>query len=301
MAAGVASLAATGVVAGTYPKVTVDAKGRVTGGTTLVSGDIPAHTHVATDIVSGALPFTIQKAGTAIGTRRALNLIEGANVTILKDPTQLKPSKQMGFRGVTLAHLRRALEQKPTPNLVYYRGHWDNSCPEKRPSLLTQNTPIPPPSMRVSLLSLHLQVPLLGVAPAVQHHDSLFIMDACSSASAADQGFVQEYLSNQKVFLGASYPLLDGDHGSSAILFLRTALLRANTHYLAHSLLEAMRMETSLDGDEIDYEDLYRKSAYALFGDVRTHLALTYDDSTQDNITSITLKVNTTHRLISQS
>src|SRR5574340_55456 len=81
VAAGVASLAATGVVAGTYPKVTVDAKGRVTGGTTLVSGDLPAHTHVATDIVSGALPFTIQRAGTAIGTRRALNLIEGANVT----------------------------------------------------------------------------------------------------------------------------------------------------------------------------------------------------------------------------
>jgi hypothetical protein len=82
VAAGVASLAATGVVAGTYPKVTVDAKGRVTGGTTLVSGDLPAHTHVATDIVSGALPFTIQKAGTAIGTRRALNLIEGTNVTL---------------------------------------------------------------------------------------------------------------------------------------------------------------------------------------------------------------------------
>ncbi len=82
VATGVLSLAATGVVAGTYPKVTVDAKGRVTGATTLVSGDIPAHTHVATDIVSGSLPFTIQKAGTAIGTRRALNLIEGANVTL---------------------------------------------------------------------------------------------------------------------------------------------------------------------------------------------------------------------------
>ena len=39
-------------------------------------------THVATDILSGALPFTIQKAGTATGTRRALNLIEGANLTL---------------------------------------------------------------------------------------------------------------------------------------------------------------------------------------------------------------------------
>lgn len=82
VAAGVASLAATGVVAGTYTKVTVDAKGRVTTATTLVSGDLPAHSHVATDIVSGELPFQIQKAGVDVGSRRALNLIEGARVTI---------------------------------------------------------------------------------------------------------------------------------------------------------------------------------------------------------------------------
>ena len=82
VASGVASLAATGVVAGTYTKVSVDAKGRVTTATTLVSGDLPAHTHVATDIVSGELPFRIQKGGTDVGSRRALNLIEGARVTI---------------------------------------------------------------------------------------------------------------------------------------------------------------------------------------------------------------------------
>ncbi len=62
VAAGVLSLAATGVVAGTYPKVTVDAKGRVTGATTLVSGDLPAHSHVATDIASGA--FGVARGGT---------------------------------------------------------------------------------------------------------------------------------------------------------------------------------------------------------------------------------------------
>lgn len=39
--AAAAALSETGVVAGTYPKVTVDAKGRVTGGAALVSGDIP--------------------------------------------------------------------------------------------------------------------------------------------------------------------------------------------------------------------------------------------------------------------
>jgi hypothetical protein len=46
--------------------VTVDAKGRVTGGTTLVSGDLPAHTHVAGEIVSGA--FGVPRGGTGITT-----------------------------------------------------------------------------------------------------------------------------------------------------------------------------------------------------------------------------------------
>ena len=77
---GVISLAASGVGAGTYTKVTVDSWGRATAGTTLAAGDLPAHTHTASDIVSGALPFTIQNNGTAVGTRRALNLIQGANI-----------------------------------------------------------------------------------------------------------------------------------------------------------------------------------------------------------------------------
>ena len=73
------SLANTAVTPGTYPKLNVDAKDRATAGAALVAGDLPARTHVATDMVSGALPVTIQKAGTAIGTRRALNLIKEAN------------------------------------------------------------------------------------------------------------------------------------------------------------------------------------------------------------------------------
>lgn len=39
---GAITLAETGVVAGTYPKVTVDAKGRVTGGSALQQADIPS-------------------------------------------------------------------------------------------------------------------------------------------------------------------------------------------------------------------------------------------------------------------
>jgi len=53
--AGVISLANPGVTPGTYPKVTVDAKGRVTAGAALSGSDLPAHQHVASDITSGAL------------------------------------------------------------------------------------------------------------------------------------------------------------------------------------------------------------------------------------------------------
>jgi hypothetical protein len=80
VAAGVISLSASGVGPGTYTKVTVDVWGRATAGTTLAAGDLPAHTHTASDIVSGALPFAIQNNGAAVGTRRALNLIQGANI-----------------------------------------------------------------------------------------------------------------------------------------------------------------------------------------------------------------------------
>jgi hypothetical protein len=80
VAGGVVSLADTAVVPGTYTKTTVDQKGRITTGASLVAGDLPSHTHTASDIVAGSLPFTIQNNGAAVGTRRALNLIQGANI-----------------------------------------------------------------------------------------------------------------------------------------------------------------------------------------------------------------------------
>jgi len=82
VAAGVISLSASGVGPGTYTKLTVDAWGRATAGTTISAGDLPAHTHVASDIVSGALPFTIQNNGVAVATRRALNLIQGSGIAL---------------------------------------------------------------------------------------------------------------------------------------------------------------------------------------------------------------------------
>jgi hypothetical protein len=80
--AGVLSIAASGASSGTYPKVTIDAKGRVTAGANLAAGDLPGHTHTATDIVSGELPHKVQKDGADVGTRRALNLVQGTRVSL---------------------------------------------------------------------------------------------------------------------------------------------------------------------------------------------------------------------------
>jgi len=61
-APGTIDLAATGVAAGTYPKVTVDVKGRVTAGTTLVEADIP----------------TLSTAGKVVGTAITAGTIGGS-------------------------------------------------------------------------------------------------------------------------------------------------------------------------------------------------------------------------------
>ena len=73
VAAGVLSLANTAVTPGTYPKVTVDAKGRVTAGASLIASDLPSHSHVAGDIVSGA--FGVNRGGTGLATVAANKLL----------------------------------------------------------------------------------------------------------------------------------------------------------------------------------------------------------------------------------
>jgi hypothetical protein len=88
------TLATSGIVAGTYTKITFDAKGRGTSGTTLVAGDLPSHVHSAADVTSGTLAVarggtgqTTYSAGdlligTTAGSLTKATLTAGANVTI---------------------------------------------------------------------------------------------------------------------------------------------------------------------------------------------------------------------------
>jgi hypothetical protein len=64
------------------PALTVDSKGRVTAGASLTADDLPGHTHTAADIVSGEVPHRVQKDGADVGTRRALNLVQGNRVSL---------------------------------------------------------------------------------------------------------------------------------------------------------------------------------------------------------------------------
>jgi hypothetical protein len=100
---GTATLANSGVTAGTYSKVTVDAKGRVTTGASLDSADLPTYTGTLTSgQVTAGLGFTpynatnpsgyidtngtarviVESNGSLIGTRRALNFIPGTGISL---------------------------------------------------------------------------------------------------------------------------------------------------------------------------------------------------------------------------
>ena len=112
---GVLSLPASGASPGTYPKVTVDAKGRVTAGANLSAADLPEHTHAASDIVSGELPHKVQHNGTDVGTRRAINLVEGTRVTLdaADDPTNDRVSVVVNAEPPVAGEITNALGYAP--------------------------------------------------------------------------------------------------------------------------------------------------------------------------------------------
>ena len=76
----------TGVSAGTYTKVTVDAKGRVTSATNLSSGDLPSHTHVHTQITDFDTGVRQNRLDQMALPTTSLNL-NSQKITNLSDPT----------------------------------------------------------------------------------------------------------------------------------------------------------------------------------------------------------------------
>ena len=88
------TLSTTGVTGGAYAKVTVDTKGRVTAGSTLVSGDLPA---VPVGLITGTLPvgnggtgaatFTTNGVVLGNGSSNLLTTAAGTSAQILRVPT----------------------------------------------------------------------------------------------------------------------------------------------------------------------------------------------------------------------
>lgn len=79
-------LSNTGVAAGTYTKLTVDLKGRVTAGTTLSAGDLPTHTHTASNITDFNTAVQANRLDQMAAPTTALNL-NSQKITNLADPT----------------------------------------------------------------------------------------------------------------------------------------------------------------------------------------------------------------------
>ena len=98
---GVIALKDTGVTPGTYPKVTVDAKGRVTGGGALSGSDLPTHQHVAGDITSGVMALARGGTGanlSATGPGFLRQTGEGAAVSVGQIELEDLPA-EVGQRG----------------------------------------------------------------------------------------------------------------------------------------------------------------------------------------------------------
>jgi len=127
--AGVIGLANSGVTPGTYPKVTVDAKGRVTAGAALSDSDLPAHQHVASDIASGALALARGGTGanlSATGPGFLRQEEAGSAVSVdaigLTDlPVQLQQSGPYQTIGGAFENMARASED-------FSAGTWDKNA-----------------------------------------------------------------------------------------------------------------------------------------------------------------------------
>lgn len=87
----------------------------MTAGANLAAADLPGHTHTAIDIVSGELPHKVQHNGADVGTRRAINLVEGTRVTLdaADDPTNDRVSLVVNAAPPVAGEITNALGYVP--------------------------------------------------------------------------------------------------------------------------------------------------------------------------------------------
>jgi hypothetical protein len=184
--------------------VTVDQKGRVTGGALLSAADLPSHTHTAPDIVSGAIPFLIQKAGVDIGTRRALNLIEGSSIglTVADDPGNDRVNVTVAVTSVA-AHTHAATDIN-SGTLALARGGTGSDLSATGPGFIKQATN----GASVTVAAL-----VAGDLPS-HSHTSAQISDATPNATAS------------------SVVLRDGSGGASFVQVAATNLLASLDSHL---------------------------------------------------------------------
>jgi hypothetical protein len=195
------------------------------------------------------------------------------------------------FEGVDINLLRDSLNQKKKPNLVFYQGHWknrlDGETQVSRPFIYLHDprpTSTPDPQIRSAP---SLPVPLLDIIEPKVYAESVLIMNGCNSAAPLEQAsYIQDFIDQHSVFIGASYPLVAYGERSS-IGPLLTNLI--DNKHLAHTLLQANQLEKPAAQKHFNPRDLYFKAALCLFGDVRAHLFLKWNTTTLDNVTPIQL------------
>jgi len=116
---GVATLANSGVTAGTYAKITVDAKGRATAGSALASADLPTYTGTITSTqVTSGLGFTPYNSTNPSGYITASASITGnaATATALATARTIGGVSFNGAANINLPGVNTAGNQSTTGN-----------------------------------------------------------------------------------------------------------------------------------------------------------------------------------------
>lgn len=119
IAASGLQLTNTGVTAGTYTKLTVDIKGRVTSGASLSSGDLPLHTHTSGDISDFHTAVRTNRLDQMAVPTASLNL-NNQKITNLSDPTNPQDAATKNYVDNAIAGLswKQSVKVATTANIT---------------------------------------------------------------------------------------------------------------------------------------------------------------------------------------